>query len=823
MKFLRIFHKKNIVAEQTAQLQLKESNGFKALRSLSSYSLLIILIGILLIGGCWLLTWQQINYDYDRTIQETSLETMNLSIAFEEHVRRIIADADKDLLNLKEAYEQDGISSPGFSAYAHNAEKDPARDRIAVYNERGDVIVSFIRASIGLNSSDRDYFQVHKSSTSQELDIGRTILGRAISKQIIPLTRRINKPDGSFGGIVYIGLKVDYFLSFYQKIELGQQRLISLTGRDGFNRARRSGDNFESGQDHRNSEMWRRIQAKSSFASYLSTNIYDGVARVTSYRAMAEYPLIVSVGKSAQVALASYEQRKQNYILGSTLVSLLIVAICGFLIDRMRQVIGESDKRYESLVTAMPDGFAYCKMIYENDEPEDLIYLATNDAFTKLTGLENAVGKRITELIPGIKESNPELLKIYGRVAKSGQSERFENYYEPLKAWLLIAVSSHGDGNFMVIFDNITERKLMEEELKKHRENLQVLVAEQVRDINKINSEMAVILDSISYPFYVLDKEWRFTYINKEAMQMNIRMEKMHVGQNIWELYPELIGGELYQKCHETCATKTPIHTIYKSIFHEKNYEIHLHPYPDGLFVYFRDVTEQKRYEAEMSRLDRLNIIGEMAASIGHEVRNPMTTVRGYLQWFGQKAAFVDYREQLTVMIEELDRANTIITEFLSLAKDKNINLESTNLNIIIQGIWPLLQADAFRRGNTIELALGDTPKVFADDNEIRQCILNLVANGLDAMPEGGKLTISTVKSESQVIMTVRDSGSGIPLEIIEKLWVPFFTTKEHGTGLGLSVCYQIAQRHGATIEVETSPKGTAFHFIFSQKKKDSE
>ena len=534
---------------------------------------------------------------------------------------------------------------------------------------------------------------------------------------------------------------------------------------------------------------------------------------------MSEYPLIVSVGKSAQVALASYEQRKKNYILGSTVVSLFIVVICGFLIDWMRRVIGESDKRYHSLVTPMPDGFAYCKMIYENDEPEDLIYLATNDAFTKLTELENAVGKRITELIPGIKESNPELLKIYGRVAKSGRSERFEKYYEPLEAWLSIAVSSHGDGNFMTIFDNITERKLMEEELKKHRENLQVLVEEQVQKINKINSEMLAILDSISYPFYVLDKEWRFTYINKEAMQTNSRIGKTYVGQNIWELYPELIGGELYQKYYEACSTKTPIHTIYKSIIHEKIYEIHLHPYPEGLFAYFRDVTEQKKYEAEMSRLDRLNIIGEMAASIGHEVRNPMTTVRGYLQWFSQKAIFVDYREQLTVMIEELDRANTIITEFLSLAKDKKVNLESTHLNTIIQSLLPLLQADAFRRGNTIELALGDIPKVFADDNEIRQCILNLVANGLDAMPEGGKLIIGTAKSESQVIMTVRDSGLGIPPEIIEKLWLPFFTTKEHGTGLGLPVCYQIAQRHGATIEVETSLEGTAFHFIFSQKK----
>jgi PAS domain S-box-containing protein len=123
-------------------------------------------------------------------------------------------------------------------------------------------------------------------------------------------------------------------------------------------------------------------------------------------------------------------------------------------------------KHYKSLVAEMPDGFAYCKMIYENGEPDDLVYLTVNAAFTKLTGLQDVVGKRITEVLPGIKASNPELLQIYGRVARTGRSERIERYYEPLKAWLSIAVSSRGDGHFMLIFDNVTERKLMEETLQ---------------------------------------------------------------------------------------------------------------------------------------------------------------------------------------------------------------------------------------------------------------------------------------------------------------------------------------------------------------------
>jgi signal transduction histidine kinase len=369
------------------------------------------------------------------------------------------------------------------------------------------------------------------------------------------------------------------------------------------------------------------------------------------------------------------------------------------------------------------------------------------------------------------------------------------------------------------IVRDITERKNMENELKNHRDNLQKLVEEQVRKISEINTEMTAIFESISEPFFVLDREWQLAYINKEAAQADDRLSAMHIGQNIWEVFHGLVGGELYQKSHEACATNTSIHTLVKSTIDEKWFDVNLYPYANGLIVYCRDVTEQKKYEEDLLRLDRLNLIGEMAASIGHEVRNPMTTVRGYLQRFSLKASFAEYREQFALMIEELDRANAIITEFLSLAKNKKVNLTLINLNIVIKSIFPLLQSDALRRGNNIELMLGAIPEVFADEKEIRQCILNLVGNGLDAMPEGGNVTIATTQVGNQVVMTVRDSGQGIPPEVKAKLGTPFMTTKEHGTGLGLPVCYRIAQRHQAAIEVETGPEGTAFHIIFNKMK----
>ncbi len=222
------------------------------------------------------------------------------------------------------------------------------------------------------------------------------------------------------------------------------------------------------------------------------------------------------------------------------------------------------------------------------------------------------------------------------------------------------------------------------------------------------------------------------------------------------------------------------------------------------------DITEKKHTEQEMARLESFNVIGEMAASIGHEVRNPMTTVRGYIQLFQRKERFLEYAETFNVILDEIDRANSIITEFLSLAKNKSFNFKLCNLTPIVLGLLPLLKADALRLGCEVGLELKDTPAIFADEDSIRQLILNLVRNGFDAMHAGGFLTIKSYNTWENVILEVKDTGIGIAQELLDKIWKPFFTTKENGTGLGLPVCYRIAQRHGASIAIQSTSEGTS-------------
>jgi PAS domain S-box-containing protein len=228
-----------------------------------------------------------------------------------------------------------------------------------------------------------------------------------------------------------------------------------------------------------------------------------------------------------------------------------------------------------------------------------------------------------------------------------------------------------------------------------------------------------------------------------------------------------------------------------------------------------RDITKRVLLEQDVSRLDRLNIVGQMAANLAHEIRNPLTTVRGYLQMFGNKREFQHYKEQFTLLLDELDRTNHIITEYLALSKNKSIDMKKCKLNEIILTIYPLVQADAVSSNIETILELGEIPNLYLDAKEIKQLILNFTRNAVEAMPSGGRLTIKTAVNGNEITLSVSDQGTGIPQQVLDNLGKPFLTTKETGTGLGMAICYRIAHRHNAKLEIDTGSAGTTIHIRF--------
>jgi PAS domain S-box-containing protein len=236
----------------------------------------------------------------------------------------------------------------------------------------------------------------------------------------------------------------------------------------------------------------------------------------------------------------------------------------------------------------------------------------------------------------------------------------------------------------------------------------------------------------------------------------------------------------------------------------------------EGLvYAVARDVTDELKMQDEMIRLERLKLVGEMAACIGHEVRNPITAVRAFIQLLQAKAQFKSYQAHFNMVLSELDRTHAIISRFLSLAKDKPIELRLENLNQILEELTPLIRASANEAGIKVRLDLKPIREVMVDRTEICQLVLNMTRNSIDAMTSGGSLTVKTQMEGTCVVLEVQDEGTGISPEVLNKIGTPFFTTKENGTGLGMAICHSIMARHGGQLRIQTSASGTTMLMSF--------
>ncbi|UVI28845.1 two-component system sensor histidine kinase NtrB [Paenibacillus spongiae] len=237
-----------------------------------------------------------------------------------------------------------------------------------------------------------------------------------------------------------------------------------------------------------------------------------------------------------------------------------------------------------------------------------------------------------------------------------------------------------------------------------------------------------------------------------------------------------------------------------------------------GAAIISHDISELNRLRDEVGRMERLSLVGQMAASITHEIRNPMAVIRGFIQLMRERSP-EHQQEYFRIVMEELDRANGIINDFLSLAQNRIIEKESCSLHDIIHDLMPLLLADANMRGQTIELKLDEyMPRLMLNAKEMKQLILNLARNGMEAMDHTGILKICTQVTSDHVELRVIDEGCGIPKEQLERLFEPFYTTKARGTGLGLPLCLSIVERHGGQIRVESVESiGTAFIVTFNR------
>lgn len=341
------------------------------------------------------------------------------------------------------------------------------------------------------------------------------------------------------------------------------------------------------------------------------------------------------------------------------------------------------------------------------------------------------------------------------------------------------------------------------------------------------------ILRSIAAGVLTLDREGRVLTWNKAAEDIIDIPAEQAVGRHFSELVDSM-GIEQADKERILDAINRVVETGEKYLGYKQEYHpidkenlcvnMNISQLHDdagemlGLVIIFEDVTKEVQLENEMRAISELAAVGQLAASIAHELRNPLSSIKGAAQYL--KNEYSDHTsvcEFLDIIIEEVNILNRITTEFLDFARPLKLHLKDVDINDVVFRTVQFMHLEIAKNNTEVEQRLAyDIPRIQADDKQLEQVLRNIVLNALHAMADQeGKLVISSCSDGDGVRLTITDTGMGIPDEVLSQIFVPFFTTKTKGTGLGLSIVRKIVDNHGGKITVDSKPgQGTSFEIF---------
>jgi two-component system sensor histidine kinase HydH len=240
---------------------------------------------------------------------------------------------------------------------------------------------------------------------------------------------------------------------------------------------------------------------------------------------------------------------------------------------------------------------------------------------------------------------------------------------------------------------------------------------------------------------------------------------------------------------------------------------------PLGHIVLFRDLTEIQELKREVERSQRLASLGRLAAGIAHEIRNPLSSIKGFATYFRERYKEVpEDQKTAEIMVQEVERLNRVIGQLLEFARPMSVRKKPTSIQTVIQHSLKMIERDAQAKNINIRTHLSpDIQEVSIDPDRINQVFLNLYLNGIEAMEDGGTLSVDLYPEEGakQIKISVSDTGTGINKEDLVHIFDPYFTTKQSGTGLGLAIVHKIIESHKGEVKVESEPeKGTTVTII---------
>ena len=384
-------------------------------------------------------------------------------------------------------------------------------------------------------------------------------------------------------------------------------------------------------------------------------------------------------------------------------------------------------------------------------------------------------------------------------------------------SWLIISIFiTTSIVSVVLIF--FYRKRTKTEELEKHQKELEQYAEDLERKVHKRTEELSTekeklntIVSAIGSGIILLDNNGRIQWTNRTMQEM--------AGEDITGKYCEEICADctiLGSYSVDEMQTEILVNLFGRS---DKYFQVTTAPIKGadgGVHGYIRlvqDITEMKRMEEQMMHSEKLASLGRLTAGIAHEIGNPLTSVFSFVQILKDMEQDGFKKESLETIYFHINRIAEILKQLSGFSKTPPVELRPWKVNSLIEASLSLIQYDKRAKDVSIVRDLGtDIPEITTDGNQLSQVIVNLVLNAVDAMPQGGTLTIGSRVKNGSIIIGFADTGVGIPKENLGRIFDPFYTTKEKGTGLGLAVSYSIIKKLNGSLTVESEPgKGTKF------------